>query len=107
MTDDIKNFLDKDGKIKVWPSKMIKKFGVLEYMAGKFEEGRDYKEKEVNEIIKNWHTFGDYFILRRGMVDYKLLNRTKDGARYWKGCEEVVLPDDPKDLCAVLTIEEE
>ncbi len=105
MPENIKPFLNEEGKIIVWPSKLAKKLGVLSYLADKFEEGRDYSEKEVNAIIDEWHTFGDYFMLRRGMVDYKLLNRTSDGSRYWKGEKEAVVPDDPKCLCAALYVE--
>ena len=63
---------------------MKKKLAVLEYLAEKFDKDKDYTEKEVNHIIESWHTFGDYFLLRRGLVDYKLLCRTPDGSRYWQ-----------------------
>ena len=82
MKEDITNFLDEEGKIKTWPSKMKKKIAVLGYLAEKFDQGKDYTEKEVNGIIEDWHTFGDYFLLRRELVDYKLLGRTRDGSRY-------------------------
>lgn len=56
---------------------------MLAYLAGKFEGGRNYKEKEVNEIISRWHTFGDYFILRRLLIDCGFMGRLPDGTRYW------------------------
>jgi hypothetical protein len=77
-------FLDETGKIKAWPSKSIKKMEVLKYLATKFEIDKMYTEKEVNEIITNNHTFNDYFLLRRELIDHKLLNRTPNGAQYWK-----------------------
>ncbi|WP_066498610.1 DUF2087 domain-containing protein [Abyssisolibacter fermentans] len=79
-----KNFLDKDGKVKAWPAKYNLKIKVLEYIADKFECDRFYSEKEVNEIINQWHSFGDYLMIRRGMIDYQLLARTNDGKKYWK-----------------------
>lgn len=85
----IKNYLNKDGKIKAWPAKTEAKHAVLAYMSTKFELGRDYKEKEVNAIIEANHAFGDYFLLRRGMVDLGVMARTPDGARYWR-----VLPEE-------------
>lgn len=84
MKNDISRFLDDENKIKIWPSKKQMKLDILSYLATKFESGRFYKEQEVNSIIENWHTFGDYFLLRRGLIDYKLLSRTNDGAKYWK-----------------------
>ena len=56
---------------------------VLRYLAGKFEEDLVYSQKEVNSIINEWHNFGDYFILRRLLIDYGFLARTADGSRYW------------------------
>lgn len=89
---NISIFLDNAGKIEQIPVPNKTKIPVLGYLAGKFEEGRIYSEKEVNLIIDAWHSFGDYFILRRLLVDYKFLARTPDGAKYW-----VVKKDDEKE----------
>lgn len=80
---NISVFLDDAGKIKQIPAPNRTKIPVLAYLAGKFEEDRIYSEKEVNGIIDAWHTFGDYFILRRLLIDYNFLERTLDGAKYW------------------------
>tara|TARA_B100000965_G_C19288720_1_gene624858 strand:- start:450 stop:719 length:270 start_codon:yes stop_codon:yes gene_type:complete len=80
----LENFLDKNGKVNNWPAKRNSKLEVAKYVAGKFDEDRFYSEKEVNKIIDQWHTFGDYFMLRREMVDHKLLARERDGSKYWK-----------------------
>ena len=53
------------------------------YLNTKFEEGKEYSEKEVNELIDKWHNFKDYALLRREMFDHYLLERTKDGKKYW------------------------
>ena len=55
----------------------------LEFLAAKFEMGREYSEKEVNEILNQNHTFGDPALLRRELYMKKLLDRTPDGNRYW------------------------
>lgn len=81
---NIERFLDEKGKIRIWPSKKEVKIEVLRYLSTKFEYDKCYSEKEVNAIIDEWHKFNDYFLLRRGMVEYKFLFRTKDGAKYWK-----------------------
>lgn len=80
----IERFLDNKGKVKQLPSRKEPRHAILAYLAEKFSFDRDYTEKEVNTIINSWHTFGDYFILRRELIDYKLLCRTKDGLKYWK-----------------------
>lgn len=80
---DIAFFIDDAGKIAQIPVPNRTKIPVLAYLVSKFEEDRFYNEKEVNEIINAWHSFGDYFVLRRSLIDYKFLDRTPDGSRYW------------------------
>jgi hypothetical protein len=80
---NISAFLDDTGKIVQLPVPNKTKIPVLAYLASKFEEERIYNEKEVNEMINAWHTFGDYFILRRLLIDYRFLDRTSNGAKYW------------------------
>jgi hypothetical protein len=76
-------FLDGTGKIAQLPAPNKTKISILGYLAEKFDENKIYNEKEVNEMINAWHTFGDYFILRRLLIDYKFLERTSDGTKYW------------------------
>lgn len=89
---NISIFLDDDERIQQIPAQSRTKIPVLAYLATKFEEDRVYSEKEVNGIINAWHTFGDYFILRRLLIDYKFLERTENGAEYW-----VVKKEDEKE----------
>lgn len=77
-----------EGKIKQLPVKESYKQLVLEYLAEKFAIGQQYKEAQINEIIDEWHTFGDYFILRRELVDHGLLCRTPNGSAYWRNDNE-------------------
>lgn len=81
---NIKQFLDKDGRIVRLPAKYSVRITLLEYLAEKFEIGKRYKEKEVNAICDCWHTFQDYFVLRRSLVDEGFLMREKDGSYYWR-----------------------
>lgn len=84
----LERFFDDNGKIKTWPSKKDTKVQVLKYLSTKFEYDKFYNEKEVNAIIEHWHSFNDYFLLRRGMIDYKFLSRTRDGGKYWRERKE-------------------
>jgi hypothetical protein len=81
---DLSRFLDDKQRITVWPSRMEAKKAVIQYIADKFEAGRMYSEKEVNAIIDCWHTFNDYFLIRRSLIDYKYMSRTRNGSCYWK-----------------------
>ncbi len=82
MQNSIHRFLNEDGRVFVWPKKHADKQLVLDYVVEKFETGKPYTEKEVNEIIKQWHTFQDWPLLRRGMIDTGLMTRDREGHEY-------------------------
>lgn len=82
MKNSISNFLDAEGRVTQWPAKHFNKQLVLEYLVMKFSMGKFYTEQEVNAILKKWHTFGDWAILRRSLVDYKFMERKIDGTEY-------------------------
>ena len=81
---ELKNYFDDEGRLISWPSKRTLQLLVLDYLATKFEVGLVYSEKEVNALLKSWHTFGDPALLRRELYERGLLNRHKDGAEYWR-----------------------
>ena len=76
-------FLDGD-QIRQLPMKKSHKLYVLKYLASKFEIGKEYTEGQVNSIIDDWHTFGDYFVLRRELIENQLLKRLPNGSKYWR-----------------------
>ena len=84
IAEELRGFIDESGKLKVWPSKPENKRLAAEYIASKFEEERVYTEKEVSEIIRQNHTFNDHPMLRRELIERRLLARTSNGAKYWK-----------------------
>lgn len=77
-------FLDGQGRVTLFPQKRAKRAAVLRYLAEKFETDRSYTEKEVNDICLAWHTFNDYFLVRRSLVEEGLLSRKPDGSCYWR-----------------------
>jgi hypothetical protein len=92
MKDQFEKFLDDDGKIKLWPAKRAVQRLIIGYLSEKFDFECVYSEKEVNTIIDKWHNFGDYFILRRGLIEEGFMKRTRDGSQYRR--IEVMPPDD-------------
>lgn len=81
--EPLKNFLDSDKKLKKYPKKQTLKIISLFYIGSKFETGKEYTEKEVNEIIEQWHTFHDSAMIRRELYDRGFLDRHIDGRLYW------------------------
>jgi hypothetical protein len=84
----LKRFLDAQERLTVWPAKLKDKLLVLEYLASRFEWQRTYHEKEVNAVLNEWHTFGDWALLRRYLCDYGFFNRQSDGSAYWRVAED-------------------
>ena len=81
---DFSRFLDAEGRIVSLPKKRPLRAAVLGYLAGKFEVGRDYTEREVTAIVDRWHTFGDLCLLRREMIEAGVMRRVRDVSRYWR-----------------------
>lgn len=84
MTDDLKNHLDGEGRLTLWPSKRSLQVIALDYLAAKIELEKNYSERELNVLLNQWHTFGDAALLRRELYERGLLNREKDGSAYWR-----------------------
>lgn len=69
-------------RLKTFPPKEKKKVVILRTIAKEFEEGIRYSEVQVNEILKD--IYPDYVTLRRYLIEYGYLERTRDGSAYWK-----------------------
>lgn len=70
----------RNGRITAFPLARTKRRLLLEHVAGGFEPGVRYPERQVNDLLRVWHE--DYAMLRRYLVDEQLLDR-EDGV-YWR-----------------------
>lgn len=75
-------FLDGSGRIKAFPAQDKKFQVILRHVVKAFEVGKRYQEKEVNEILSRFND--DTASIRRGMVEYKLMDRQGGGGEYWR-----------------------
>ena len=73
----IKTFFEY-GKLKSIPAQRKKQRICLEEIAKSFEVGKEYEEKEVNEIILRFHE--DFCTIRRDMICEHIMER--DGSMY-------------------------
>lgn len=61
---------------------------LLALAAPRFEKGREYREREVNDVLRDWlSTFSaphgiDHVTFRRCMVDARILHRDPAGSTY-------------------------
>lgn len=78
----LRNFLDAEGRLTGFPAKRKMRMYALLYLARRFEADRVYAERDVNELLHQWHTFGDPATLRRELFDARFLDRSPDGREY-------------------------
>ena len=62
-----------DGRLAQVPAKRKTRSGALLEVLARFEPGRDYTEREVNEVLLQVHE--DFAYLRRELVNYRYLAR--------------------------------
>ena len=65
-----------------YPRKLKKKAAILSTIKDSFEKDKYYTEKEVNGILKS--IYDDYVTIRRDLYDAGLIDREKDGSKYWR-----------------------
>jgi hypothetical protein len=70
----LRNFVE-NGRLSSVPTKVSQRRLVLEYLAAQFDEGKEYAESEVNDVLGRFHD--DYASLRRYLVDEGLLTRAR------------------------------
>lgn len=68
----LRNFFDGD-RLKSIPAQRKQRVIVLQKLLERFEPGRKYPEREVNDILKTAHE--DFATLRRELVDYGFMVR--------------------------------
>lgn len=83
---EISSYFDDDGRLANWPAKKrrAQRDAILRHLAEVFEPGRQYSERDVNEVLKSQMTYADHVLIRRELFDAKLLDRTPDGSAYWR-----------------------
>lgn len=68
-------------KLKSFPTKEKKKIVILRKISTLFDINRKYSEKEINDILKT--VFDDIATIRRYLIEYGFMERTKDCREYW------------------------
>ena len=80
---NLSSIISPAGIVIRWPRKKEEKLAVLDYLITKFEAGVEYKEIQVNMILKKWHSFGDHALLRRELYDNYYMDRNPEKGIYW------------------------
>lgn len=67
--------------IKNFPAKEKVKIIILQRLISCFETNKIYSEKQIDEILKQF--YDDHVTIRRYMIQYGFLDRSKDCSQYW------------------------
>ena len=80
-----------EGRIRAFPSQRKKQRVLHRWAVQRFEPGRRYAERDVNDILAELHE--DTARLRRAFVEEGLMEREGGGGAYWRPLDEAA-PDD-------------
>jgi hypothetical protein len=72
----------KDGIMIRWPKQTQVQGLCLWAFWATLPARSDMSEAQVNAILKEGHSFGDHALLRRSLIDHRLVERTTDGKIY-------------------------
>lgn len=75
---------DEHGRATRWPRKARDREAVLDALAERFAPGAVVAEAEVNAILREAHTFGDWALLRRELFETGRLDRDPRAGTYWR-----------------------
>ncbi len=73
---------DRTGRLQRWPSRRADQELVLWIIWSQLPAHGQLDELEVNAMLRTWHDFDGYVLIRRELIDFDLLRRTVDGRIY-------------------------
>jgi hypothetical protein len=80
---ELRRFMNREHRLTQFPTREYDRHLVLRYIAGRMTAGRDYTEREVNDLIASAIAFDDFVTIRRALFNAGYIGREKDGSRYW------------------------
>ncbi|CCG09750.1 DUF2087 domain-containing protein [Pararhodospirillum photometricum] len=78
----LRRFFDAEGRLVRWPPKEHQRVLCLWILWSRLPRGHSFTEKEMTLWLADHHTFSDPALLRRWLVDWRLMRRTPDGRDY-------------------------
>lgn len=90
--EKVMRHFDAEGVMIRWPAKTNHQDLCLWVIWRRIPAEQDLSERELNRFIIAAHSFGDHAILRRSLVDARMLARTPDG-RMYRRIEKMPPPD--------------
>ena len=77
-------YFDAEGVLRSWPARTNHQSLAMWVMWSRLPPRQQFSEIAISEMLDLWHGFGDRALLRRSMIDGRLVERTRDGRAYWR-----------------------
>lgn len=88
----VARYFDDAGLLTSWPSRFAHQTLSQWVFWSRIPRGQTFDERGISELIKGWHAFGDHAIIRRAMVDARMIERNQNGREY-RRIEQVPPPE--------------
>ncbi|MGV3489775.1 MAG: DUF2087 domain-containing protein [Devosia sp.] len=85
-------YFDDAGVLTSWPSRFAHQTLSQWVFWSRIPRGEVFSERQISDLIRDWHGFGDHAIIRRAMVDAKMIERKQNGREY-RRIEQVPPPE--------------
>ena len=76
------NFFDEQGVLLSWPAKTGLQELCIWVFWSRIPAAEIFNERQISDMLRDWHDFGDHALLRRTLVTMGLVERTVDGREY-------------------------
>lgn len=73
-----------DGRFVRWPTKFSDQEPCLWVLWSRVPARETFTERQVNQVLNGFHGFGDPALLRRALVEHRLMARKPDCTAYWR-----------------------
>lgn len=90
--EQILRCFDTAGRMTRWPAKTADQRLCVWALWSRLPAETDLTERQISALLNDWHLFGDAAILRRTMVELRLVSRS-DGALTYRRLEQPPPPE--------------
>ncbi len=82
LVEKVARHFDTDGSLVRWPGRTKQQVLCLWAFWSRIPPETSFTEREISDLLNDWHRFGDHALIRRSLYEYHLVQRTIDGRDY-------------------------
>lgn len=78
----VRRCFDATGRLQRWPTKRSEQLLALWGVWALIPSDTRFDESEISALLRSWHDYEDYALVRRELIELDLMRRTPDGRVY-------------------------